>query len=352
MRLVQDVLLQIERIQSCSKPTALIIFRRIVSSVRLLLVVINVSEDGDDIFDEEPQLISLLWDVIQELMDEISNLEQDMPTEPRDELPPHSLTPLQVSMAALAIHGMLLMTKSQSAFVPSDDDLMLMIHYSLKLHDIHRLYSNIAEAERINLSWLVMGLMQAVLSQITHCNRDRFMNSKMDETKREQRLDYYEYFDILLGALIDDLITKNNNTEVWELVSELHVMLGNLKMAPLPPVPRTVDGNSLQDKYSCESPQLILSKMSSHPRHIVMTKRLLQRWATDAADSLRFLQTLPESLQTATESTSQNERNERELEDDDHNDSEKSSDLVLGPVEQTSRSITDILAIVKLVKAH
>ncbi|KAF9996485.1 hypothetical protein BGZ79_009785 [Entomortierella chlamydospora] len=106
----QNVLLQVEKIQNKSKVNKKEAYQMMASSIKLLLVAMEVSEGIDDIFDDEPQLPSLIWSFVQELMDELSTSEDDIQVS-CEALSIQESPPLKAAMEATAVHGMLLLSR-------------------------------------------------------------------------------------------------------------------------------------------------------------------------------------------------------------------------------------------------
>ncbi|KAF9356337.1 hypothetical protein BGX26_005408 [Mortierella sp. AD094] len=317
----------------------------------------EASEGTDDIFYGEPQLPSLIWSLVQELMDELSSSENDIQVSNCEALSLQESLPLRAVMEALAVHGMLLLSKihshqSQSSpvFEISDDDLALMVDYSLMLHDRQRGHSTAGEAERCDLTGLVMELMQIV---VDHISQSGLMGSRADVSKM-QRADLYRHFDLLLDALRDDFILKNNNVEVWSTLSKFHTILRTLVATNLPQAPPpAVNSGYLSDHSTSTSNKELLCKLGCHPGHIVMIKRLLQRWVIEASDFLQFHKAQASSQQSITKSTSHDgiEDQEEDGELDDETIPRLKNESLL-EVDRICRSIADILAVIKLTTAN
>ncbi|KAF9114373.1 hypothetical protein BGX27_011006 [Mortierella sp. AM989] len=141
-------------------------------------------------------------------------------------------------------------------------------------------------------------------------------------------------------------MAKNNNAEVWALLSDLHTLFKMLGAMPSPQVPLlAVPGIPLQDQSRDVCHMMILPKLGHHSGHIMMINRLLLRWVTEATDVLRL-----HGLSTSNgggDDVGEGDDDEGES-DDGNKQSRPAVNESLLAAERICRLIADILGILKL----
>ncbi|KAI1316202.1 hypothetical protein EDD11_010312 [Mortierella claussenii] len=279
-------------------------YGRFASNVRLLLESMECGEES--IFDSEPQLLTSLWNIVEDLMDNMkgSNGAKNV-------------------CVVLSLH---LLSKAHTllpdVFMITSDDLTMMVFYVFELQKQNpsfQHYQCSIRLGRYSLLLLIQELLELVtdrlqgmhgLGELPGCGIE--VSNSMKELSK--------YLDLLMDATENVLIKTTQNATVWAALSRVNALLRR---------------------------QQFMRQLVLHLGHVVLLRHLLKRWLSES------MLTAQRWEQTRAFPAGQCETHCGHDDEDDDGEGIKRTDLEdmkSLSMERLSRSAADILAIMKLCR--